>query len=139
MKYVYVGLPGECLGAQQPFNQKTKMRILLVEDDQKIAENIKKYLAQREFVVDIAQNTEEGKYFLDEETFDCIILDWMLPDGDGVSLARRYRAKNVATPIIFLTARSQTEDKVEGFSSGAMTILQNLLLWPSLKQELERS
>ncbi len=109
------------------------MRLLLVEDDSKIAENIRSYFKKKDIVVDIATNMEEAGYEMEEESFDCIILDWMLPDGDGISIAKKFRAKGDSTPIIILTANSQIEDKVEGFSSGA----DDYLTKPFAMAELE--
>lgn len=95
------------------------MRLLIIEDDQTISANLKRYLSTKEFTVDCAKNIEEGLYFLEEESFDCIILDWMLPDGEGTSLLKKMRDRGLSTPVILLTARSQIEDKIEGFSLGS--------------------
>lgn len=95
------------------------MRILLAEDDIQIAENIKSYLEKRDYFVDIAHTAQDAGFEISEETFDCIVLDWMLPDGEGTSIAAKFRSRGGQTPIILLTAKSQIEDKIEGFSSGA--------------------
>ena len=83
------------------------MRILLAEDDIQIAENIKSYLQKRGYVVDIAQSAEDAEFEISEETFDCVILDWMLPDGEGTQIASKFRSEGGQTPIIMLTAKSQ--------------------------------
>lgn len=96
------------------------MRILIIEDDSRIAKNISQFLKDKSnFFSQIAVSFEEGEYFLFGETYDAIILDWMLPDGDGIELLKLAREKGVITPILMLTAKSQTEDKVSGLEYGA--------------------
>ena len=94
------------------------MRILLVEDEEKIAQLIKRGLKEHKFAVDIAKDGEEGLYFADVNTYDLIILDLALPKIDGTSVCKQVRAKN-STPILILTARSQVNDRVSGLNAGA--------------------
>jgi len=94
------------------------MKILVVEDERIIAENIQRFFSKSSISVDIESSLEDGKYQSETETYDAIIIDWMLPDGDGVSLAKEIR-KNQNTPILILTAKNQTEDTVLALNSGA--------------------
>lgn len=94
------------------------MRILVIEDEKTIAENIQKYFLKSSITVDIESTYEDGKFQAESETYDAYIIDWMLPDGDGVKLASEIRAKR-ATPILMLTAKSQTDDIIDGLNAGA--------------------
>lgn len=95
------------------------MRILIVEDEKDLAENIKKGLIEGGFAVDIALDGEEGKYLIENEPYDLIILDLMLPKLDGISLCNYVREKGIKVPILVLTAKSKVENKVEGLNAGA--------------------
>jgi len=95
------------------------MRILLVEDESKIAKSIKKGLEQETYSVDIALNGEEGYDLATTEEYDVIILDWMLPVMSGTEICIKLRQQDIKTPILILTAKSETDDKVIGLNSGA--------------------
>lgn len=96
------------------------MRILIVEDDNRIANNISEFLKHKaNFSTQIAQSFEDAEYFLSTEDYDAAIFDWMLPEGSGLKLLKDARNKGLSTPILMLTARSQTEDKVTGLECGA--------------------
>ncbi|HCS78886.1 TPA: DNA-binding response regulator [Patescibacteria group bacterium] len=95
------------------------MRILVIEDDHRIATAVKKGLEQEAFAVDVAFDGEVGFDLASTETFDVIILDLMLPKLDGISLTKKLRAENIHTPILMLTAKGQVDDKVAGLNSGA--------------------
>jgi DNA-binding response OmpR family regulator len=95
------------------------MRILVVEDEHKIANSIKKGLEQESYVVDVAYDGEEGYDLALSEDYDIILLDLMLPKKDGVSISKDLRAEGKHTPILMLTARGELNDKVEGLNSGA--------------------
>ena len=95
------------------------MRILVVEDEHKIATSIKKGLEQEKYVTDIAFNGSDGFDLASTETYDLIILDLMLPDKDGITICRDLRKLNIHTPILILTAKGQIQDKVTGLDSGA--------------------
>ena len=94
-------------------------RILLVEDDPSLGFVIKDNLVIRGYDVTLCKDGEEGENVFYGENFNLCILDVMLPKKDGFSLARSIRQKNKSVPILFLTAKSMTEDKLEGFQSGA--------------------
>lgn len=95
------------------------MRILLVEDDHKIAAAVKKGLEQETFAVDVAFDGQTGFDLASSEHFDVIILDWMLPIMDGLTICKKLRSQKIHTPILMLTAKAQIEDKVNGLNSGA--------------------
>lgn len=95
------------------------MRILIIEDEQRLSNTLKKGLVEEGFAVDQAYDGEEGRYLAQSEDYDLIILDIMLPKADGVTVCRQLRGKNVKTPILMLTAKTTIEDKVAGLDSGA--------------------
>ena len=95
------------------------MRILVVEDEHKIANSIKKGLEQESFAVDVAYTGNEGYDLASSENYDLLILDVMLPEITGTEICKKLRAENNHTPILMLTARGQVSDKVEGLNSGA--------------------
>jgi heavy metal response regulator len=91
----------------------------LVEDDEHIVDFLKRGLKEEGYVVDIAYNGEDGLYLAENEGFDLIILDILLPKLDGFELCRRLRAKGNLTPILMLTAKDEIEDRVHGLDIGA--------------------
>ena len=95
------------------------MRILLVEDERRLANIVKKGLTEEGFAVDLAFDGEEGQYLAQSETYDLIILDITLPKVDGITICKELRKKNNKTPVLMLSARSTLEDKVLGLDSGA--------------------
>lgn len=95
------------------------MRILLVEDETKVADFIKDALEREKYSVEVAHDGEEGERRALADNFDLIILDVLLPKKDGFLLLRALREKKVATPVLFLTAKSSVEDRVTGLDLGA--------------------
>lgn len=95
------------------------MRILVVEDERKIAMAVKKGLEQETFAVDVCLDGGEGYRYAADEPYDLIILDRMLPGMDGVEICRRLRNQKVETPILFLTAKDKIGDRVNGLNAGA--------------------
>jgi DNA-binding response OmpR family regulator len=95
------------------------MRILIVEDEHKIANSLKKGLEQELFTVDIAYDGEEGFDLASTEEYDLIILDRLLPKIEGREICRKLRKQDIHTPILMLTAKGQLQDRVEGLNSGA--------------------
>jgi two-component system OmpR family response regulator len=96
------------------------MRILVIEDEPKIAQAVKKGLELKGFAVDAVGDAETGLSYALDADYDVIVLDRMLPGGmDGVEVCQKVRAANVHTPIIMLTARGTIGDRVEGLNSGA--------------------
>lgn len=95
------------------------MRILIIEDEQRLSNAIKRGLVEGGFAVDQAFDGEEGQYLAESEDYDLIILDIMLPKIDGLTVCKELRRKKINTPILMLTAKTTIEDKVAGLNSGA--------------------
>lgn len=95
------------------------MRILIVEDEKKVAAFIKKGLEEETYAVDVAPDGEEGLFLASEGQFDLIILDLMLPKINGLEVLTRLREKKVSAAILLLTAKDSVEDKVTGLNKGA--------------------
>ena len=95
------------------------MRVLLVEDDRKIASFIKKGLKEQGFLVDACENGDDGYALASEQTYDVLVLDIMLPGRDGLSILRGLREEKITVPVILLTARSALQERVEGLNLGA--------------------
>lgn len=95
------------------------MRILIVEDEHKIANSIKKGLEQESYAVDVAYDGKYGYDLAATEDYDAIILDLMLPKKNGIEICRQLRQGNIHTPILILTAKGQLREKVEGLNAGA--------------------
>jgi len=95
------------------------MRILIVEDDRRIANVLKKGLSEEGFAIDLAYDGLEGQFLGESEDYDLIILDLMLPKLDGISVCKALRKKQIKTPILILTAKTSIEDRVEGLNAGA--------------------
>lgn len=96
------------------------MRALLIEDEPKIAKSIKKGLEAETFSVDVVYDGDNGLSYGLSPEYDVIILDWMLPgEMDGQQICEKLRMEGVKTPILMLTAKNQTTDKVKGLNSGA--------------------
>ncbi len=95
------------------------MKILIVEDDKRLAQLIERVLRQERHIVDVAHDGERGLELLLAGSYDVAIIDWMLPGRDGPSLCRAARSARLLTALLMLTARGQIEDKIAGFESGA--------------------
>jgi DNA-binding response OmpR family regulator len=95
------------------------MRILLVEDDQKAARLLARGFREEGFVVDVVASAEEADELSFLTAYELIILDWMLPGKDGLSLCRTLRERGMQAPILMLTARDALGDRVAGLNTGA--------------------
>ncbi|HTU36300.1 MAG TPA: response regulator transcription factor [Candidatus Acidoferrum sp.] len=95
------------------------MRVLIVEDDRRMAELLQKGLEEENHVVSVAHNGAEGLEMTQSYQFDVLVLDWMLPRMDGLEVARRVRKSGRSTPILMLTARDAVPDIVKGLDAGA--------------------
>jgi len=95
------------------------MRILLVEDDKRLAALTKKVLESEHFDIDVSHNGDEGVELALRGVYDVAILDWMLPVRDGTAVAQAIRAARISTAILMLTSRTQVEDRVAGLYNGA--------------------
>ena len=96
-----------------------KMRILIIEDERKVADFLRRGLREEGYAVDVAYDGEEGHFLSTTNDHDLIILDLMLPKMDGITLCRQLRQGRIQTPILMLTARDAVKDRVRGLDSGA--------------------
>jgi len=95
------------------------MRILVVEDEQKVANALREGLEEEHFEVTVAPTGEDAFYRVNTEKFDLILLDLMLPGRDGLQILTTIRTRGLETPVLLLTARDSLEDRVTGLNSGA--------------------
>ncbi len=95
------------------------MRILVIEDNPKMAATIRRGLEEQKYAVDVCATGFEGEDEAGTGVYDAIVLDLMLPDRDGVDVCRNLRRRGVTTPVLMLTALSGTKDKVAGLDAGA--------------------
>lgn len=95
------------------------MKILLIEDDIKIAEFIQKGLTASGFAVDMAHTGKDGYDYASTQSYDTLVIDIMLPEMDGISLIHKIRGKHINTPIIVLSARNRVDDRIKGLEAGA--------------------
>jgi heavy metal response regulator len=95
------------------------MRLLVIEDEKQLLKLIGKRLKEEGYAYDLASDGREGLNFAESIEYDCILLDIMLPSVDGFTIIQKLREKNINSPIIVLTAKSDTKDKVNGLDYGA--------------------
>jgi len=95
------------------------MKVLVVEDERKTAAYLRRGLEEHGFVVDIASSGTDGSHLAHTGSYDIIILDVMLPERDGWSIITELRRRELATPVLFLTARDAIQDRVKGLELGA--------------------
>lgn len=95
------------------------MRILIIEDERKVANFIKRGLKEEGYSIDVAYDGEEGYFLASNSEYDVIILDLMIPQMDGITLCKRLRQEKITIPILMLTAKDSIKDKVTGLDSGA--------------------
>ncbi|MBT4934649.1 MAG: response regulator transcription factor [Rhodospirillaceae bacterium] len=108
------------------------MRLLLVEDNQRLAETTKEGLEKESFTVDWFDTVGESEAAIETVSYDAIVLDLGLPDGDGMDILKQLRARKSSTPVLILTARDGVEDRVKGLDGGA----DDYLLKPFAMAEL---
>ena len=95
------------------------MKILFAEDDRDLSTAVKTLLERTGYLVDTVHDGEEALAYAEAESYDGMILDWMMPEKDGVEALREMRAKGITTPCLLLTARDAIEDRVTGLDAGA--------------------
>ncbi len=95
------------------------MRILIVEDEIGISNFVKQGLEEESFVVDTAEDGNQGLILALSNDYDLLLLDWMLPGLSGIEICRQFRKENSSTPIIFLTAKDTVQETIFGLQSGA--------------------
>ena len=98
------------------------MKILLVEDDRLLAQEIARALREENFAVDVAANGEDGQHLGETESYDAAVLDLGLPKVPGVDVLRSWRKHERHLPVLILTARDGWTDKVDGFKAGAVPV-----------------
>lgn len=95
------------------------MRVLVVEDEEALAERLKDELSRNGFAVDLSDNGVDGEYLGDEEPYDAIVLDLGLPQRPGLEVLHNWRSRGNDVPVLILTARDAWHEKVDGFKAGA--------------------
>lgn len=115
-------------------SENTRLRLLIVEDNKSLAENLFEYLGEEKYLLDYAADGLTALHLLATQSYDIIILDIMLPGVDGLTICKRIRQDlKSSTPILLLTARDAIEDKEQGFNNGA----DDYLVKPFHMRELE--
>src|SRR5690242_17818168 len=94
-------------------------RVLVIEDDEEIADFISRGLREEGFVVEVAGDGPSGWQALQSAPWDLVLLDWWLPGQDGLTVLERYRQVNATTPVLFLTARDGVAERIRGLNAGA--------------------
>jgi len=112
------------------------VRILVVEDEAKVAGALKEGLEAEEYEVVVSQTGEDGFFRVNAETFDLVVLDLMLPGRDGIEILTTLRKRQLDTPVLVLTARDAVEDRVLGLDSGADDYLVKPFAFPELLARL---
>jgi len=112
------------------------MRILVIEDEKKVAQALKKGLESEHYDVEVAFSGEEGFFLLHSQKFDLVILDLMLPGRDGLEILTALRSKQDKTPVLILTAKDAVEDRVVGLDAGADDYMIKPFAFPELLARL---
>ena len=95
------------------------MRILMIEDDKALCAAVELRLKKEGYTVDLAHTGEDGLHFALQNTYDLVLLDRMLPEGDGLSVVTRLRREGLSTPVLMMTALDGISDRVDGLDAGA--------------------
>ena len=108
------------------------MRILVVEDEKKLAESLRKGLTAEQYTVSLAHSGEDGFYLATTQVFDLMILDILLPGRDGIEILGALRHGGIVAPVLVLTSRDGVEDRVRGLDAGADDYLVKPFAFPEL-------
>src|SRR5262249_3986652 len=108
------------------------MRVLVVEDEKKVAKALREGLEAERYDVRVGASGEEGFFLVNHEAFDCVILDLMLPQRDGLEILTTLRKRGVQTPVLILTAKDTVSDRVRGLDGGADDYLVKPFAIPEL-------
>src|SRR5262249_26284176 len=108
------------------------MRVLVVEDEKKVAKALRDGLQAEHYDVRMASSGEEGFFLVNHEAFDCVVLDLMLPQRDGLEVLATLRKRGLQTPVLILTAKDTIDDRVRGLDSGADDYLVKPFAIPEL-------
>lgn len=112
------------------------MHLLIVEDDRRLCDVLRRGLSESGHVVDVANDGEEGEAWAAGHAYDAVVLDVNLPRRDGLNVVRSLRAKRVGTPVLILTSRDTPEDVVEGLDAGADDYLRKPFVFSELEARL---
>lgn len=112
-------------------------RALIVEDDESVAEYIRKGLAENGFAADVAQNGRDGLFLASEHVHDVIVTDRMMPGLDGLSMLKALRAAGIKAPVLMLSALDSVEDRVEGLRGGSDDYLTKPFSFAELMARIE--
>ena len=113
------------------------MKILIVEDDENILSLLIRGFEEEGYIIDHANNGNDGEYLALTNQYDIIILDWMLPNKNGIEILKSLRTNNILTPIIMLTAKNDIDDRVSGLSQGADDYLSKPFSFKELKARVQ--
>ena len=108
------------------------MRVLIVEDEKKVAKALRDGLEAEHYEVRVASTGEEGFFLVNHESFDVVVLDLMLPRRDGLEVLTTLRSRGLQTPVLILTAKDTVDDRVHGLDSGADDYLVKPFAFPEL-------
>ena len=112
------------------------MHVLVVEDEERLADLLQRGLANAGYAVTVAHNGVDGLWHAEETAFDAVVLDIMLPGMDGLEVCRRMRQESIWSPVLLLTARGRVEDRVEGLDAGADDYLMKPFAFDELTARL---
>lgn len=112
------------------------MRLLVVEDDVRLCDVLRRGLSEQGHVVDVAHDGEEGETWAESSLYDAVILDVNLPKRDGLSVVRSLREREVRTPVLMLTSRDTPEDVIAGLDAGADDYLRKPFIFGELEARL---
>ncbi len=112
------------------------MRILIVEDDESLHRILRRRLAEEGYAADGCFDGREGLEYMETDVYDCVILDWMLPEKDGVTILKEFRRNGHHTPVLMLTARDSVTDRVQGLDAGADDYLTKPFAYDELSARL---
>lgn len=113
------------------------MKLLIIEDDENILSFLKRGFIEDGYIVESATDGEDGEYFAIHNTYDVIILDWMLPYKNGIEIIKSLRKRNITTPIIMLSAKSEIKDKISGLECGADDYLSKPFSYEELRARVD--
>lgn len=112
------------------------MRLLVVEDDLRLSDVLRRGLSEQGHVVDVAADGESGEQWASASFYDAIVLDINLPKRDGLTVVRNLRSNGVRTPVLILTSRDTTEDAIDGLDAGADDYLRKPFVFGELEARL---
>ncbi len=113
------------------------MKLLIIEDDENILSLLKDGFEEEDFIVETSDDGEDGLYLASMNSYDVIVLDWMLPKISGIQILEKLRNNNINTPIIMLTAKDEVKNKVEGLKHGADDYLSKPFSFEELQARVE--